>query len=69
MDCYNLTHVILPRLSREDCSLIRTWSLSDVIVMLNDVIIPYRISSYSGTSGNSVNSEQEKEAIICVRVG
>ena len=69
VDCYYLTHVILPRLSREDCSLVRTWSSNDVIVMLNDVILQCRISSFSGNSGYSVNSEQEKEFIICVRVG
>ena len=60
VDCYNLTYVILPRLSREGYIHWLYWnsrilSSSDVIVMFSDILISCRISTYSGTSDGLFN--------------
>ena len=71
-----IENLILPMLSYLCCGVSavhwlywnsRIWSLNDVVVMLNDVIISCRISAYAGTYGGFFkhghavfNVEQEK---------
>ena len=81
IDSYNLTKVIIVRLSREGYILVvleNTRQRRQVTSLLfqSDVIISCRISAYSGTYRNLFkhehavfNGEQEKETVSRVRVG